>query len=216
MCFSAGASFGASAVLGAVSVATFKNVKSPTQIPFAMIPALFAVQQAAEGMLWVALSGTDHTSWRHFPVYIFLIFAQVVWPIWVPYSILLLEKERDRKKILFMLLAIGTVISLYLLYCVIVYDVEAEIHERHIRYTLNFPIGLALISSVFYFIPTVLPLFVSSFRRMWVLGLAILLSFIAAKIYFEAHLISVWCFFAAVISIVVLGLLIMSKKHLAR
>lgn len=213
MCFSAGASFGASAALGAVGLVTLKNVKTSDQVPFAMIPLLFAVQQAAEGMLWIGLSGAAHSSWRHFPVYIFLIFAQLVWPVWVPFSILLLEKEIIRKKILYGLLAVGTGTSLYLLYCLFVYDVKAEIQTGHIKYTLNFPLAYAWISSVFYFMPTVLPLFVSSFKRMWILGLAILSSFIITKIYFEEHLISVWCFFAALISGTVLFILFKSKKE---
>jgi hypothetical protein len=181
-----------------------------------MIPLLFAVQQMAEGMLWVGLSGTDHESWRHFPVYIFLIFAQIVWPIWAPLSILLLEQERARKKILSMLLAIGITSSLYLLYCMLAYDVGAEIHGEHIRYTLDFPLAFVWISSVFYFIPTVIPLFASSFKKMWILGLAVLTSFIVTKIYFEEHLISVWCFFAALLSLTVLSILNMSKRAITR
>lgn len=213
MCFSAGASFGASVVLGAVGVTTLKNVKTSEQVPFAMIPLIFAVQQAAEGMLWIGLSGTEHASWRHFPVYIFLIFAQLVWPVWAPFSILLLEKDALRKKILYLLLAVGAVTSLYLMYCMFVYDLKAEIQTGHIHYTLDFPLAFAGISGVLYFMPTVLPLFVSSFKRMWILGLAILSSFIITKIYFEEHLISVWCFFAALISVTVLLILIKSKKE---
>jgi hypothetical protein len=213
MCFSAAASFGASAVLAAVGVVTLKNAKTPAQVPFAMIPLLFAVQQAAEGMLWIGLSGTNHESWRHFPVYIFLIFAQVVWPVWVPLSILQLEKDKTRRKLLSLLLTIGSAITLYLMYCLIVYDVTAQIHGGHIQYTLSFPVAFVWIASVFYFMPTVFPLFTSSFKRMWILGVTILLSFIIAKIYFEEHLISVWCFFAAVISIAVLIILKKSNKE---
>ena len=212
MCFSAEASFGASAVLAAVGVITLKNAKTPAQVPFALIPLLFAVQQAAEGILWIGLSSTDHASWRHFPVLIFLLFAQVIWPVWVPLSISLLEKDPARKKILTLLLAIGSITSLYLLYCLFAYGVTAKIHAGHIQYTLSFPLAFVWISSVFYFMPTVLPLFASGFKRMWILGITILLSFIIAKIYFEEHLISVWCFFAAIISITVLMILLKSKK----
>ncbi len=213
MCFSAEASFGASAVLGALSVATLKNVKSSAQVPFAMIPLMFAVQQAAEGMLWIGLSGTEQESRSYFPIYIFLIFAQLIWPIWVPLSIWRLEKDNIRKKILAGLLIMGIIVSTYLLYCMLVYEIKAEIHGGHIRYILDFPIAFAWISSVFYFLPTVLPLFVSSFKRMWQLGLAILSSFIITKIYFQEHLISVWCFFAGLISMLILTMLILSRRE---
>lgn len=107
----------------------------------------------------------------------------------------------------------GTCISLYLLYCLVVYEVSAKIHAGHIQYKLNFPLAFAWISGVFYFAPTVLTLFASSFKRMWLLGIAILASFAVAKIFYEEHLISVWCFFAAVISIAILGILAKSKSE---
>ena len=91
MCFSAGASFGASAVLGTLGVVTLKKAKTTNQVPFAAIPLLFGAQQVAEGALWVGFSGNVNESWKHFPVYIFLVFAQLVWPVWVPFSILQLE-----------------------------------------------------------------------------------------------------------------------------
>jgi hypothetical protein len=200
MCFSAGASFGASAVLGVVGVATIKKTKLSNQIPFASIPLLFAVQQAAEGVLWIGLSDISHVSWKHFPVYIFLVFAQLVWPVWIPFSILMLEENAARRTVIQVMLGAGITISLYLMYCMSAYDVKAEIHSGHILYTLDFPTTFIWISSVLYFIPIVVPLFVSSVRTIPLLGLAVLMSFIGAKIYFAEHLISVWCFFAAMLS----------------
>src|SRR5688500_18586022 len=133
MCFSASASFGASVVLGTVGVITLKKVKAPEQIPFAVIPLMFAVQQLSAGSLWIGLSDPAHAAWRHFPVYIFLIFAQLVWPSWVPFSLLLLERDRVRRKALTFLLIIGLGVSCYLLYCLFVYDVSAEIRSGHIH-----------------------------------------------------------------------------------
>ena len=205
MCFSASASFGASVVLGTVGVITLRKVKEPAQIPFAVIPLMFAVQQFSEGMLWIGLSDSAHASWRHFPVYIFLVFAQLVWPAWVPFSILLLEKDRIRKRILTFFFIMGLSIAGYLLYCIFAYDVSAEIRSGHIHYTLNFPLTFTLISSVLYFTPTVVSLFVSSIKRMVFLGFAILISFLVTKIFLQDFLISVWCFFAAMLSLVVLG-----------
>jgi hypothetical protein len=211
MCFSAGASFGAAAVLGTIGVVTIKKTQTTDEVPFASIPFLFGVQQVAEGMLWVGLSGVDHESWRHFPVYIFLIFAQLVWPVWIPFSILQLERSPTRRLIIKVIFGMGSCISLYLMYCLFVYDVTAEIHSGHIAYTLNFPIAFTWISSAFYFIPTVLSLFISSSRRIQLLGIGVLVSFVFSKIYFADHLISVWCFFAAVLSIAVLWIVVAFK-----
>lgn len=204
MCFSAGASFATSATLGVLGVVSIRKASSASVVPFASIPLLFAMQQAAEGALWIALSGSQHQSWQHIPVYIFIIFAQLVWPTWVPLSILMLEKNRSRRKILKVTLGMGIIVSLYVLYCMIAYNVEAEIHSGHIAYKLDFPYAFSLLASIFYFVPTTVPLFASGNRRILILGIATFASFIVANIYFEQHLISVWCFFAAVLSVLVL------------
>lgn len=206
MCFSSEASFGASIVLGTIGVVAVSKVKKPSQIPFAVIPLMFAVQQASEGMLWIGLSDPNHESWRHWPVYFFLVFAQVIWPVWIPFSVLLLERKQLRKKILTIFLFIGLLISSYLLYCLFVYEVSAEVRSGHIRYNLYFPESLVWISGIFYFIPIGFSPLVSSVKGMTVLGLATLLSFVITEIFLEDHLISVWCFFAAILSIMVLGI----------
>ena len=211
MCFSAGASFGASAVLGTIGIVTLKKAKTTNEIPFASIPLLFGAQQAAEGVLWIGLS-SGNESWKHFPVYIFLIFAQLVWPVWIPFSILQLENDRTRATIIKGMLGVGSCISLYLLYCMLVYEVKAEIHTGHILYTLSFPTAFAWITNVFYFVPTVVPLFISSIKRIQLLGLAVLASFVFSRIYFMEHLISVWCFFAAILSIVIFWIVSTLKR----
>ncbi|HEY5919334.1 MAG TPA: DUF6629 family protein, partial [Chryseolinea sp.] len=119
MCFSAGASFGAGAVLGTIGIVTLKKAKTINEIPFAAIPLLFGAQQVAEGVLWIGLS-SGNESWKHFPVYIFLIFAQLVWPVLIPFSILQLEIDRTRATIIKGMLGMGTFISLYLMYCMLV------------------------------------------------------------------------------------------------
>lgn len=203
MCFSAEASFVASGVLAVAGLASVKKAKFPEQTPFAAIPFLFAVQQFAEGILWMGMGNSRADPFNQISIYIFLILAQVVWPIWVPWSVLMVEKNVVRKKIIKGIMAMGIAVSLYLTYCLFTYDVNAEMHSGHIKYTLDFPLPLVWVTHVFYFIPTVIPLFVSSRKSMFLLGIMILTSFIVAKIYFAAHLISVWCYFAALISIAV-------------
>ncbi len=209
MCFSAGASFAASAIIGTIGIVTLKKAKTKDEIPFASIPLLFAAQQAAEGMVWIGLS---NESWKHFPVYIFLIFAQLVWPVWIPFSVLRLENDRARRTIIKTIFGVGGCSSLYLLYCLLVYDVKAEIHSEHILYTLSFPSAFTWIASVFYFVPTVVTLFISSIKRVQLLGLAVLAAFIFSKMYFTEHLISVWCFFAGILSIIIFWIILTLKK----
>ena len=201
MCFSATASFGASAILTVAGVAALSKVKTKSQIPFAAIPLIFAFQQFTEGFVWLSLTHPDYNHWQKIPITIFLVLAQAVWPFWVPFSFLLIEENDKRKTALKILLGLGTFVLSFLAYRVFFYPVSAAIIPLHIHYTLNFPEGVFSIAvTVFYFLATIVPPFLAGGKRMTSLGLLNLMSFIVTIVFFENYVISVWCFFAALIS----------------
>ena len=135
--------------------------------------------------------------------YIFLVMAQFIWPMLVPLSVLLIEKNKTRKKILWSLLIIGVTVSFYYLYDLIIYRAHAEISYMHINYKSNFQGATYSLPTVFYLIATLVPVFVSSVKRAYMLGVIIGLSAMVSIIFFTECLISIWCFFAAVVSFVV-------------
>src|SRR5690606_17070510 len=142
MCFSASSSFGAGIVLTVVGVASIKKAHHPSQVPFASIPLLFGVQQIAEGVLWLTLQNHYYTDIQDIAKYTYLFFAQVLWPIWVPIAIMLLEKRATRKRIQKVLVAAGVVVGGYLGYCLSTFNVEAKIVGHHISYLQDFPPSL--------------------------------------------------------------------------
>lgn len=81
MCFSAEASFAASAAICAVGTLSVARAKNARQLPFAAIPLIFSLQQAIEGVLWIALSNPEYSAWQSKAMYAFLFFAQVFWPV---------------------------------------------------------------------------------------------------------------------------------------
>jgi len=203
MCFSAGASFGAGIVLSVIGVASIKKASSPSQISFASIPLIFAVQQITEGFVWLSLSNPAYAAYQQMATYNFLFFAQVVWPVWVPFAILKLEPKALRKKSEKILVGIGALVSLYLAYCLFSYPVESKIFGYHISYLQDYPSTLSFLCGFLYIVATIVPPFFSRIRRMWVLGAAILISYIITSIFYTDYIVSVWCFFASVISIAV-------------
>ena len=72
MCFSAGASFGAAAVLSIVGAVAVIKAKTIPQGLFAAIPFIFSIQQVAEGMLWLSFIN-DEIPGRSFFFYFFNI-----------------------------------------------------------------------------------------------------------------------------------------------
>ncbi len=203
MCFSSSASFSTGAILGVAGLLTITKVKNSDQYIFASIPLFFSIQQFSEGLVWLSLTKSNFAIWESMATNIFLIFAQVVWPIWVPLSIYLLEKDKFRKKILVYILAMGSLLSLYLTYCLLFFPVKAEIISLHIHYKLDFPPAIMHITPIFYFIPTVISPLLSSNKRVPLLGLTIMASYFFTLLFYTNYVISVWCFFSAIISAIV-------------
>ena len=200
MCFSATASFSAGAVLTVIGYSSIKKVNQSSQYLFAAIPLLFAVQQFAEGILWIVLPSESYMQLEKIATSVFIIIAQIVWPFWVPLSIQQVERNIFVRKILSVFTGLGIIVSLCFLWLLLTYGVSAKIDSYHISYPQNFPVLFSGIGGYFYVIVTIFPPFLSNYRRMWLLGLVILISYLITDIYFDNYFISVWCFFAAVIS----------------
>jgi len=201
MCFSAEASFGAGIVLTTIGFFTLKKVSSNNQILFACIPFLFAVQQFSECIVWLTLENDVFQSLEKVATYIFLIFAQIVWPLLVPISILLLKKGEKYAAFQKVLVVIGILTATYLSLALLLFPVKAEISNLHIVYHQNYPFSHFYIIGALYVLSTILPSFLSSIKGMKLLGTTILISCIIAVYYYESYLVSVWCFFASLISI---------------
>lgn len=203
MCFSANASFGAGIVLTILGVASLKKVKKSSQIYFAAIPIIFALQQFIEGFLWLSFAQENYAFLKPYTTYIFFFIAQIVWPTWVPLSVYQLERDESKKKQLRTLLGLGILVSSYLGYCLLRYDVNAEIAGHHISYLNTYPSYNFAICGALYVICTIIPPVFSSVRKLWILALTILAAYIITMIYYEEYLVSVWCYFAAIISVLI-------------
>jgi hypothetical protein len=215
MCFSPEASFAGGIIISAIGAATVTKVHNPSQIVFASIPLFFGIQQIAEGVLWMALP--DHTLMitQKISTYWFLIMAQVIWPSLIPVSVLLMEKNVKKIRILRILAGIGMLLSLYYSFCLVSFSVSPEISGYHILYKNSFPSALSNPAFAVYLFVTITPLFISGIKRMWLFGILMSLSCLVTAIFFTQYLTSVWCFFAALISGVIFWILSDSKKHFA-
>jgi hypothetical protein len=138
--------------------------------------------------------------------------AQVLWPIMIALSVLLMEENRRRKRILWTLLAMGLTLSSYYAYCLTFYKVSPKIMGYHIQYTTDFPESLSMFAFTVYLIATITPLFVSSIKKTHFLGILMSASCLVTAIFFTQYFTSVWCFFAALMSGVIFWILRDSKK----
>ena len=210
MCFSATASFAVGAGLLGPGYVSIKRTQSPGMLLFACTPLVFTFHQIAEGVLWLSLRHPHFASWYKPALYGYSFISQPIWPIWAPITMWLMETDQRRKKILFYFLLLGIASSLYMFYCLITYNISAVAENGHIRYYRDFP-HLDIMRPVNFVTIAVTP-FLSTLRYTKLLAAAMMGSLILTYIFYTDYLISVWCFFAAILSLLVILVVNANRK----
>ena len=200
MCFSASASFIAGAALSTVGVATLRMTKRKGEIPLATIPLLFGMQQISEGLIWLSFR-SDSSLPDATLTLVYSLFSHVLWPIYVPFAVLMLEPAPWRRKTLYAFLAIGTAAGLYLLINMVRFPITSQLAGAHIEYVSPHFNAFVVMGS--YLAGTCLSALLSSHKIVNIFGAVALLLFVAVYQIYTLWFISVWCFFAAVLSAVV-------------
>jgi hypothetical protein len=202
MCFSAAGSFALSGILAGVGAASVARSPSARHRMFAGIPLIFAAQQASEGVVWMTMDAPGHATLNHIAVLVFLGFALVIWPMWLPFSLRLTERDPDRRHVLTAMLALGVIVGVAAAVLIARSTPVSVVAGHSIRYdhsgdssaTVNFIVLLG------YAIPTIAPFFVSTAKLGRAIGAMLVFSLVAAALVEREALTSVWCFFAAILS----------------
>ncbi len=213
MCFSATASFSAGVVLLGIGTFAVKASGLRRELPLAAIPLLFAIQQLTEGAIWLTFRyEAPLLNWVFTHLYSF--FSHVLWPIYVPVAVMLIEPLRWRRVVLVGFVAAGLTAGLYLLKILLTFPVVSRPTGQHIEY-VSPHFYAAVVMTLYLLATTVSPMF-SSYRLVKVFGVLALLSFAAAYSFYATWFISVWCFFAALLSAVIyLHFAVQGRRNLA-
>jgi hypothetical protein len=212
MCFSSTASFTAGVVISAVGAATLMKVRKPSQRLFASIPLIFGLQQFAEGMVWLSLLNPGYEVFRSASTYLYLFAAYILWPVLIPASILLMEGNDSRRKQMKVFLFAGVTLTLYYASCMLFFKVTPVIESCHILYVGGFPHQLMIPAFLVYIAVTLIPFFLSTTRGMHWMGTLMFFACVVSVLFYVEHVTSVWCFFAAAISVVIYRLITVSDK----
>lgn len=203
MCFSATASFIVGGSLTALGVVTVKRAKTRAELPFSTLPLLFGIQQLVEGVLWLSIQH-DMAPLKTFTTYIFTMFSHLVWPIYVPYAIALMEPAQTikpwRSNAMWACRFSGIVAAVLLLALVATQPLTAVV-DQHIIYVTPFFYDWPML--VLYIVATCVVAFFSSHTLIRIFGLMVLAFFLVSYWFYTEAFFSVWCFFAAIISLVI-------------
>jgi hypothetical protein len=208
MCFSAEASFAVGGTLIPAAAYCVRSawVKNPRLIPVAIIPLACAVQQIAEGFVWHGLLHEDAAETRIASL-VFLFFALAFWPFWYAFLTAILETRPVRKR-LFIVLATLTTAWFWVLFFPLVVGPESLLSVQIVHHSIYYSyFDLAVyqyiprnVLRVLYLLSVVVPMFFGQQLFGWLPGVVLLASVVVAGALFNYAFISVWCFFAAVLT----------------
>jgi hypothetical protein len=215
MCFSAQASFTVGAALlpiGGYCVSRALR-QDRRYLRLAFIPLAFGIQQFVEGCVWLGLHHGDETLTERAAV-VYLFGSHAFWPFWVAFSLLPIEERRSKRNFL----AATSVVALawFALIAPLVADpgrwLTVEVVHHSIVYQLGelpgFQFAPRLVWRIAYLAFICVPLLVTSPRRdsatirprLIFSGLVLGLFVVSYLVYWYAFT-SVWCFFAAIMSL---------------
>ena len=132
-------------------------------------------------------------------VYGFLLFATFLWLFLSPLSIYLLEEKIQNKRFLLVLAGAGVIFGIYLFGWIIYHGVEPQTFSGNLFYDLKF-IPFYEMSKYLYLTIIVLPFLIAQRLSFKLFGGLIIGSFVISQLFFQVTLVSVWCFFAAILS----------------
>jgi len=181
-----------------------------------MVPIAFGIQQICEGFVWLGLNGDNAALVQQASV-IFLFFAIAFWPCWIPLSLAIAESRR-RQQLALTLLAIVGLAWLWLYFPLAVDPARwltTEVAQHSIRYNVGelpaFTLAPRSVWRFAYLLIIAVPLAVGRLdpggnRRANLTGGLLVVGLFAVSyvLYWHAFL-SVWCFFAALVSLLLCG-----------
>jgi len=201
MCFSAPVSFAASAFAASAGVLALRAAVRPQEKPFAGVPMLFALQQFTEGCLWLLLPHAEAAGLTHGLTQIYAFFIGIVWPLMIPLGVLLIEPGILRRRLMMAVLAIGVMVAGATLVILVRYGVGVQVVNHCLVYTNPFGGGWLIRSA--YVLATCAAWFVSSHKSVRWIGAAMVMGFGVAFTFYRLNWPSVWCFFAAIVSVLI-------------
>jgi hypothetical protein len=207
MCFSATASFTTSALLLPLGVYTLRQVPAANREYLALgaFPLLFGIQQLWEGSLWLGLREQLPID-VHSAALGFLFFVYLVWLPLVPLAVAMIEPEPLRRRWFSAMAILGLLLGASLLTPLTTHpgwlDIMVTGGSIHYGIVTVYDDQLDVnVLRLLYAAVILLPMLLASLPGLRRFGLLLLASLLVSALFYQFAFISVWCFFAALLSL---------------
>jgi hypothetical protein len=183
-----------------VSILTLQKVSTAKEVVFALLPLFFALHQFTQGFVWLGLNGLIKPRALHMAEGIFVFYAQGLLQFLVPLAIWLLEPKGMRRNLIAILTLIGAVLTAYTLWGLSIQPTTVYIQHNALVY-IN-PVTKHFWVAMIYILTTCGSLILSSSISIQLYGMLNLIGIVLVRIFKPYAFTSVWCLYAAVLSVV--------------
>ena len=202
VCFSPEADALVGGIVIGIGVDALRHVRRPEQIALASLPLLFGLHQLTEALVWWGLRGDVATSVEHVAVWVYLLFAFAALPILVPLAVGLIERVSARRRAVLVFGVLGVAVASALTVAMFRGPIHAAIGDRSVVYTVGSVSHGGQLTAL-YVVATCGALLASSYRDIELLGVLNLIAIPVLMWLTISGFVSLWCFWAAIVSVVI-------------
>lgn len=192
-----------------VAALSLREVRTPREFPFASMPALFAAHQFLEVAVWAGLDGQVPHDVAELAMRAYLFIAWPLLPALLPFAILMLQPPHSRRRVV-PFLGLGIVVAVYLAYVVLANPVEVIRHPHGLEYVTV--VQHPVVWAVLYIVAVIGAPLMSGYRSIVAFGAANLVALLLVAVFYYAAFASLWCFFAAFASVLMLAHMIRRRS----
>jgi hypothetical protein len=201
MCFSPEVDLVAGVVFGAIGVDALAHTEDRRDLALASVPLVLAAHQLIESVVWSGLEGRWPSETTDVAIAAYLVIALGVVPALIPWAVMRTERDPRRRSMMVPFVMLGAVVAAVLIASLASAPYGATIGGRYIAYRLDV-IGGGVTATA-YAAAVLFPLLLSSSHRLVVFGALNALAFFALSMLLAIGLISLWCVWAAISSVVI-------------
>jgi hypothetical protein len=215
VCFSPQADIVGGVVVTAIGVDAYRHVRGRNDhLLLATLPLLLGVHQLDEVFVWWGLEDRVPHFVGRVALWIYLLIAFVVLPIFVPVAVLALEPTRHLRRRMVPFVVLGAGVSTVLFAAMLRAPIGVTEHSYHLSYSVQLSHGGVLVG--LYVIAVCGALLFSGFRHVEIFGFA---NFVAVALLAWLTLdgfASLWCGYAALSAGAIAAHMRYAKPHRAK
>jgi len=198
VCFSPQADLVGGAVVTAIGIDACRHIRGRNDhLLLAALPVVLGVHQLIETFVWWGLQGHVSHTVERVALWLYLLVAFVVLPIFVPLAVRALEPTRQRKLRMLPFVTLGAVVSGVLLVSMLRSPgINVELRPDHLAYDIGLKHGGFIVTC--YVVAICGALFLSGYRGIAIFGLVNLAAVVVISWLTIDGFTSVWCGYAAV------------------